>query len=339
MRPGKCLSMGMLLSSLFMPAFAQSSINQWVEDFRAKVIKIWEPPYGYQSASITNPTVLLIVIKHSGEVASIAVKKSSSFAHADENAIQAVEKAAPFSPLPDDFVRQELAINFNFVTGTPTKEEYEQLQQSMKDAEAINKYQSEILGKKCKQNPVETAHQFLELYNKYPQESLAVQTLKAGINAGLWKEYSTFADQVLTVHPDSKILLLLKISLLYYTNQLESAKKLFETFPKLETKNDIKIYGSSYFLLKGYVFYELSGRREANYYWQRALDVAIIDRTKENIQIAMKLVELNGKITPELKKQYEELKAKKLLECTSYKLYKSEPIGKLGELYKALEAQ
>ncbi len=252
---------------------------------------------------------------------------------------------SPFSPinialsLENCCKPSEIAINFSFdINVWKKQEDYELAKQIKEKHEATHNRLNVLTAKECTQDLIESAHQHLEIYDTYPTESTAANTLSAAVNAGLWQEYSGFADKVLALYPNSRDLLLQKISLLYYANQLEAAKKLFETFPKLETGDDLKIYGALYYIMKGNVFYELGSTREASYYWQRALDTAILENAKEDLNIRMKLVEFNGMVTPELKKQYAEFVVKKIKECPASALYKDKPIGKLGALYKILEA-
>ncbi len=103
MRLGKLPVLGLLLCSLVAPAWAKSNIEQWLEDFQEQVRKNWTAPDASKSGKSTNTTVLRIVIKHSGELVSVAVKEFSPVDRADEIAIQTIEKSGPFKPLPDDF--------------------------------------------------------------------------------------------------------------------------------------------------------------------------------------------------------------------------------------------
>ncbi|MBC7881695.1 MAG: TonB C-terminal domain-containing protein [Anaerolineae bacterium] len=58
------------------------------------------------------PTVVNFCISRSGDVSRLRVVRSSTFRAWDQAAVDAVRQAAPFSPLPDEYIGKSIEINF-----------------------------------------------------------------------------------------------------------------------------------------------------------------------------------------------------------------------------------
>ena len=70
----------------------------------------WDPPKGNESKRV----VLLFSIAKDGRLLGVKVYKSSGLQAADKAAINAVEMTAPFKPLPSEYKRSSVDIQFTF---------------------------------------------------------------------------------------------------------------------------------------------------------------------------------------------------------------------------------
>lgn len=86
---------------------------QWGPYMRALESKIkqnWHPPKGDQSKRV----VLNFKIGRKGELLSVSIAKSSGSSENDQAAIKAVQMSAPFRPLPPEYTKSSVEINFTF---------------------------------------------------------------------------------------------------------------------------------------------------------------------------------------------------------------------------------
>lgn len=75
-------------------------------ELRRRIVSNWTP------ASKDKPVAVLFTIGKTGDLLGTGIKKSSGSQQADQEAIQAVEKSAPFPPLPSIYRRNALTFYF-----------------------------------------------------------------------------------------------------------------------------------------------------------------------------------------------------------------------------------
>lgn len=83
---------------------------KYMDDLQKDIKRNWNPPRGDESKRV----VLLFKLDKQGTLLSVKVVQSSGSKSADEAAISAVEKSAPFKPLPIDFTGDNVDIQFTF---------------------------------------------------------------------------------------------------------------------------------------------------------------------------------------------------------------------------------
>lgn len=79
------------------PAEMSEEYKSYMKNLRKSIKKNWNPPRGDNSKS----TVLLFKLSKDGQLSDCKVNQSSGDEVFDKSAVEAVEKAAPFAPLPE----------------------------------------------------------------------------------------------------------------------------------------------------------------------------------------------------------------------------------------------
>lgn len=82
----------------------------YMRELQRQIRSNWVPPKFDFSARV----ILVFTIEKDGRLSKSAVYKSSGVAAADEAAIEALKKAAPFKPLPAEFKGNSIDIQFTF---------------------------------------------------------------------------------------------------------------------------------------------------------------------------------------------------------------------------------
>ncbi|BBD63834.1 TonB family protein [Nostoc commune NIES-4072] len=59
-------------------------------------------------------TVLNFTINRSGQVSNLNIAQTSGFSVTDEVALNAIQRAAPFAPLPTEYPKNHIDIEFTF---------------------------------------------------------------------------------------------------------------------------------------------------------------------------------------------------------------------------------
>ncbi len=77
---------------------------------KAKVRSFWNAPELQSSLK----TIINFEVVKDGNIQHPVVKQSSGFQNADEAALQAIQKASPFAPLPLLYRGKYIEINFTF---------------------------------------------------------------------------------------------------------------------------------------------------------------------------------------------------------------------------------
>lgn len=91
-------------------AIREPDFGPYMKELQRRIKMNWDPPKGNESKRV----VLLFKIAKDGRLLSCSVFKSSGLPNADKAAINAVQLAAPFRPLPPEFKGQSIDIQFTF---------------------------------------------------------------------------------------------------------------------------------------------------------------------------------------------------------------------------------
>jgi len=91
-------------------AIKEPDWGPYMRELERRIKRNWDPPKGNESKRV----VLLFKIGRDGRLLSVKVVKSSGNASADQAAKSAVELTAPFKPLPPEFKRSYIDIEFTF---------------------------------------------------------------------------------------------------------------------------------------------------------------------------------------------------------------------------------
>lgn len=91
-------------------AIKEPDFGPYMRELQNRIKRNWEPPKGEESRRV----VLLFTIARDGRLISVNVSKSSGLAAADNAAINAVKLTAPFKPLPAEYKKNSVDIQFTF---------------------------------------------------------------------------------------------------------------------------------------------------------------------------------------------------------------------------------
>lgn len=91
-------------------AIREPDFGPYMRELQRRIKMNWDPPKGNESKRV----VLLFKIAKDGRLLSCSVFKSSGLPSADKAALQAVQLTAPFRPLPAEYKRQSIDIQFTF---------------------------------------------------------------------------------------------------------------------------------------------------------------------------------------------------------------------------------
>lgn len=91
-------------------AVKQVDFGPYMRDLQRRIKANWNPPKGNESKRV----VLLFSIAKDGRLLGVKVSKSSGLQAADRAAISAVQVSAPFKPLPSDYKKSSVDIEFTF---------------------------------------------------------------------------------------------------------------------------------------------------------------------------------------------------------------------------------
>ncbi|MEZ4648241.1 MAG: hypothetical protein R3E97_05530 [Candidatus Eisenbacteria bacterium] len=82
----------------------------WLQAFRRELMESWTAPLGYHLGLIHGWTLLEVVVAPSGQVLSNRVMDEEGNVAFREASLAAVDRSAPYLPLPDDFPEETLVI-------------------------------------------------------------------------------------------------------------------------------------------------------------------------------------------------------------------------------------
>ena len=91
-------------------AVKQPDFGPYMRELQRRIKMNWDPPKGNESKRV----VLLFSIAKDGRLLGVKVLKSSGLQSADKAAVSAVELTAPFKPLPSEYKRSSVDIQFTF---------------------------------------------------------------------------------------------------------------------------------------------------------------------------------------------------------------------------------
>lgn len=91
-------------------AIKEPDFGPYMRDLQDRIKRRWEPPRGNESKRV----VLLFKIAKDGRLLKVTIVKGSGLPVADKAALDAVENAAPFKPLPPEFRGSDVEIQFTF---------------------------------------------------------------------------------------------------------------------------------------------------------------------------------------------------------------------------------
>ena len=91
-------------------AVKQPDFGPYMRELQRRIKMNWDPPKGNESKRV----VLLFSIAKDGRLLGVKVLKSSGLQAADRAAVSAVELTAPFKPLPSEYKRSSVDIQFTF---------------------------------------------------------------------------------------------------------------------------------------------------------------------------------------------------------------------------------
>lgn len=82
---------------------------------KRKIELVWQYPFDAIQKGIQGDLVLDFAISRSGDLKRIKLVRSSGFPILDDEAMDSIKKAAPFSPIPEQYSIDELNIRANFI--------------------------------------------------------------------------------------------------------------------------------------------------------------------------------------------------------------------------------
>jgi protein TonB len=103
---------GTVLTPLDNPSIQYIS---YFASIKRKIELVWQYPFDAIQNGIQGELILDFSIARSGNLNNIKLVRSSGFSILDDEAIQSIKKAAPFSPIPDQYSIDELNIRANFI--------------------------------------------------------------------------------------------------------------------------------------------------------------------------------------------------------------------------------
>jgi protein TonB len=88
----------------------QDDLAPYFEEIRRRVKRNWQP----SSPGDDRSTVVAFAIERNGQITGLRIVETSGKERVDRDALEAIQKSAPFAPLPQSFNRDRLEVQFNF---------------------------------------------------------------------------------------------------------------------------------------------------------------------------------------------------------------------------------
>ncbi|MBE9169983.1 TonB C-terminal domain-containing protein [Pleurocapsales cyanobacterium LEGE 06147] len=88
----------------------QDDLAPYFDEIRRRVKRNWQP----SSPGDDRNTVIAFAIEPNGQITGLRIVETSGKERVDRDALEAIQKSAPFDPLPQSFQRDRLEIQFNF---------------------------------------------------------------------------------------------------------------------------------------------------------------------------------------------------------------------------------
>lgn len=95
----------------------QAIEKQYIYDAKQKVIQKWHPKtyYSYYKTREANNLSAEITINKNGELVNHKIVNSAQSKDAEKRVLEAIEKAAPFAPFPEDIQKESLKFTIRFI--------------------------------------------------------------------------------------------------------------------------------------------------------------------------------------------------------------------------------
>ena len=91
-------------------ALKDIDLNAYFAEVKRRVKKNWNPSYRVEDYT----TFLTFNIEKNGQITGLRVTQSSGSPEVDRESLEAVQKSAPFAPLPAEFPLEALEVRFSF---------------------------------------------------------------------------------------------------------------------------------------------------------------------------------------------------------------------------------
>jgi protein TonB len=88
----------------------QDDLAPYFDEIRRRVKRNWQP----SSPGDDRSTVVAFAIERNGQITGLRIVETSGKERVDRDALEAIQKSAPFAPLPQSFNRDRLEVQFNF---------------------------------------------------------------------------------------------------------------------------------------------------------------------------------------------------------------------------------
>jgi len=82
----------------------------WMHRFTNELYRHWVPPYAYRLGILQGHTVIKLVVRKDGTVASLDVQETEGHESLHEASEAALRAFAPYAPLPPTFPEENLVI-------------------------------------------------------------------------------------------------------------------------------------------------------------------------------------------------------------------------------------
>jgi protein TonB len=88
----------------------QDDLAPYFDEIRRRVKRNWQP----SSPGDDRSTIVAFAIEPNGQITGLRIVETSGKERVDRDALEAIQKSAPFAPLPQSFNRDRLEVQFNF---------------------------------------------------------------------------------------------------------------------------------------------------------------------------------------------------------------------------------
>ncbi|MBC7881698.1 MAG: TonB family protein [Anaerolineae bacterium] len=90
------------------------TFSSYIATLKLQVRRFWKPEYILPSSGSSYHGILTFDVKRNGKIDNLHVTCSSGNRVYDQYAVKAIERSAPFNPLPKTYKEKKITINFTF---------------------------------------------------------------------------------------------------------------------------------------------------------------------------------------------------------------------------------